>query len=209
MINNSSLRIENLSLQRGDRVLLRGFNLLAQAGEAIELRGANGSGKTTLLRAIAGLHEAKSGKIIFSGNDEFENSDYIGLLSHSDAVKANEMIGLQLDFWANIFGSNKGEIAEIAQKLKISRLLGLMGGSLSAGQKRRVAIARLLLSHRPIWLLDEPAAPLDIDGRDILGAVLNEHIALGGIIIAAVHDALPIKSVRKVQIKAFESGERK
>lgn len=209
MINNASLKIENLTLQRGDRLLLRDFSLSVRAGEVIELRGANGSGKTTLLRAIAGLHSPESGKIIFANENEgeFENSDYIALLSHQDAIKPNESIIRQLEFWAEIFGAPKDKIDETAQKLTIKRLLLLMGGALSAGQKRRVAIARIMLSSRPIWLLDEPAAPLDSDGRKLLGEILQEHIDNSGIIIAAVHDDLPIKNARLVQIDGVIKGQ--
>ena len=200
MINSVSLEIKNLSLQRGDRLLVRNLNLTAKAGEALELRGANGSGKTTILRAIAGLHKPKSGTIGFQGASEFENSDYIGILSHLDAIKPNEKIGRQLEFWAEIFCGSNAQISFIAEKLKIKHLLGLMGSSLSAGQKRRVAIARIILTQRPIWLLDEPAAPLDADGRNILGSILQQHLDGGGIIIAAVHDPLPLKNAKILQI---------
>lgn len=200
MINNAQLNIRDLSLQRGDRLLLEKLDISVSSGEAIEIRGPNGSGKTTLLRAIAGLHSPKSGTINISGGVDLEHSEYIGLLSHLDAIKPNETIEHQLHFWCELFCVSKVKLTTVVQKLKIKHLLGLLGGSLSAGQKRRVAIARIMLSERPIWLLDEPAAPLDDDGRKILGSILQEHLNNGGIIIAAVHDALPIKHSRVLQI---------
>ena len=200
VINNATLEIKNFTLQRGDRLLVRELSLALKSGDVLELRGANGSGKTTLLRAIAGLHQAISGSITFTGNDDFENKDYIGFMGHLDAIKPNETISQQLAFWAKFFGNNTAQISDIAEQLKISRILPLMGISLSAGQRRRVAIARIIIANRPIWLLDEPAAPLDNDGRKVLGEILNTHSKKGGVIIAAVHDALPCMGAKQLHL---------
>ncbi len=185
---SASLEIENLALQRGDRLLVRNLSLALKSGDAIELRGANGTGKTTLLRAVAGYHKPIFGAIKFAGNNEWLNRDYVIYLGHNDAIKANETVKQQLEFWADFFDAPRAKIAEIAERLSINRILPIQGGGLSAGQRRRVAIARLLLAHRPIWLLDEPFAPLDKKGREALGKILDEHRQNGGMIIAAVHD---------------------
>ena len=197
------LKIENLALQRGERLLVRNLSFELNAGDAIELRGANGTGKTTLLRAIAGLHTQKFGKIILSGNDDFENKDYLMFLGHSDAIKSNETIKHQLKFWADFFGATQDIIDKSVARLNIERILPLMGANLSAGQRRRVAIVRLLIAGRPLWLLDEPFAPLDNLGRKILGEILDEHRNSGGMIIAAVHDAPLGRKMNLLDLKEF------
>lgn len=185
---NAKLELKNIALQRGEKLLIKGLSFCIEQGGAIELRGANGIGKTTLLRAIAGLHSPKFGEIIFSGNQDFENSDYLMFLGHLDAIKANESVINQLEFWADFFGAPHENIYLAIRRLRIEHILPLMGANLSAGQKRRVALVRLMIANRPLWLLDEPFAPLDNLGRQILGEILDEHRAQGGMIIAAVHD---------------------
>ncbi len=184
-----TLSTQNLTLQRGHRLLLQDFDLTLSPGDGISLRGANGSGKTTLLRALAGLHEPKAGKV--NGNDPDDGPRQISLLGHLDPIKASEKLAEQLTFWAVLAGANSQQISEIVDQLGLSRQVGLQGGVLSAGQRRRVSLARLLIEDRPIWLLDEPAAPLDSEGRDLLGLVLDQHRAKGGMLVAAVHDDLP------------------
>lgn len=203
MVKDCSIQLENLTLQRGERLLVRDLSFQLNSGDALELRGANGSGKTTILRAIAGLHTPLSGKIILSGIDDALNKDYVSFLGHNDAIKANETVLHQLQFWAQMFDNRTCSITEIAKDLNLQRTLNLMGGVLSAGQKRRFAIARTIISNRPIWLLDEPAAPLDAAGRELLGTILDKHRKSGGIIIAAVHDALPGKGAKCLYIDAI------
>ena len=183
------LSAQNLSLQRGHRLLLQDFNLTLGPGDGLAIRGANGSGKTTLLRALAGLHEPKEGTI--TGNDNDEGPCQISFLGHQDPLKASEKLGDQLTFWAILAGQDTRAINNIAADLGLTRQLGLQGGVLSAGQRRRVSLARLLIEDRPIWLLDEPAAPLDREGRALLGRILDQHRAEGGMFVAAIHDDLP------------------
>ena len=203
----ASLSLKDIALQRGDRLLIKGLSLNLEKGDAIELRGANGTGKTTLLRAIAGLHQQKFGQIVFSGLDDAANNEYVVLMGHLDAIKSNESVLAQLEFWADFFGTPKSEIKTHIKRLEIERLLPLMGGGLSAGQKRRVALVRALISKRPIWLLDEPFAPLDTKGRHILGKILDEHRENGGIIIAAVHDEPPCKPMQKLDLAQYQIRE--
>lgn len=200
---NASLNINNLCLKRGERMLFKGFSLSLGAGEAAELRGSNGIGKTTLLRAIAGLHKPFAGNIKISGNDDFDNKDYLMFLGHLDSVKANDSVISQLNFWAQMFGGDAARIPQIAEHLHIKRILPLMGASLSAGQKKRVAIARLLLANRPIWLLDEPFSPLDDVGREILGNIFDEHRSNGGIIVTAVHDTPKGMPMQRINIQDY------
>jgi heme exporter protein A len=202
-----SLELKNIALQRGDRLLIKGLSLRLNAGEAIELRGANGMGKTTLLRAIAGLHRPQFGEIIFSGKEDCENHEYLMFLGHNDAIKPNESVYNQLVFWAQFFDAPLSRIDDAVTRLGISRLLPLMGGGLSAGQKRRVAIIRLMIAARPLWLLDEPFAPLDEKGRTILGEILNEHRQNNGIIIAAVHDKPKGNEMQLLDLAKFSPRE--
>lgn len=191
---------QNLTLQRGHRLLLQGFDLTLNPGDGISLRGANGSGKTTLLRALAGLHEPKAGKV--SGNDLDDGPNgslcQISFLGHQDPIKAGETLADQLMFWAILAGRRAASINAITTQLGLTRQLYLQGGVLSAGQRRRVSLARLLIEDRPIWLLDEPAAPLDSEGRALLGQVLDGHRAKGGMVVAAVHDELPGSPTRTI-----------
>jgi heme exporter protein A len=185
-----TLSAQALTLQRGQRILLQDFNLTLNAGDGIAVRGANGSGKTTLLRALAGLHEPKAGTI--TGNDPEDGPRQISFLGHQDPIKAGERLRDQLLFWAALSGhANAANIESIATAVGLTRQLDLQGGVLSAGQRRRASLARLLIEDRPIWLLDEPAAPLDPEGRVLLGQVLDQHRAKGGMFVAAVHDELP------------------
>lgn len=204
---SASLSLKDIALQRGERLLIRGLSLSLEKGDGVELRGANGTGKTTLLRCIAGLHQQKFGQVNLSGMDDAANNEYVVLMGHLDAIKSNESVLAQLEFWADFFGTARNEIMAHVKRLEIERLLPLMGGGLSAGQKRRVALVRALISKRPIWLLDEPFAPLDTKGREILGKILDEHRENGGIIIAAVHDNPPCKPMQKLDLAQFQPRE--
>jgi heme exporter protein A len=192
----ASLSAQSLTLQRGPRVLLQDFSLTLNAGDGITIRGANGSGKTTLLRALAGLHEPRTGTI--SGNNHDDGPPQISYLGHQDPIKASEKLRDQLVFWASVAGRESKTLDAIANQLGLTRQLDLQGGVLSAGQRRRASLARLLIEDRPIWLLDEPAAPLDSEGRALLGQVLDSHRAKGGMLIAAVHDELPGSPTRTI-----------
>lgn len=184
-----TLIAQSLTLQRGQRVLLQNFSLTLNAGDGIALRGANGSGKTTLLRALAGLHEPRAGRII--GIDATDSPPQISFLGHQDPIKAGQTLRDQLRFWAQIAGRGEEMTSDVAAQMGLTRQLGLQGGVLSAGQRRRASLARLIIEDRLIWLLDEPAAPLDSEGRQLLGQVLDNHRAKGGMFVAAIHDALP------------------
>jgi heme exporter protein A len=184
-----NLTCDKITLQRGHRILVEDFDLALAGGDGIMLRGPNGSGKTTLLRALAGLHEPRAGTI--SGNSIEDGPPQVSFLGHLDPIKASQKLGDQLMFWAHVCGRDSKTIDFIVSQMGLSRQMGLQGGVLSAGQRRRASLARLLLEDRLIWLLDEPAAPLDADGRALLGEVLNAHRAKGGMFIAAVHDDLP------------------
>jgi heme exporter protein A len=192
-----ALRLTDLALARGERRLLSGFTHTLSAGEAIALTGPNGAGKTTLLRAIAGLVQPLSGAVTFEGARgplEADDARRFGchLLGHQDGLKSGRSAGEELDFQVRWTGGTVEAAQAAAARLGLTRLLGLPVRALSAGQRRRLALARLAASPRPLWLLDEPLAPLDAAHRSLFGELMGEHLAGGGLILAAVHDPLPI-----------------
>jgi heme exporter protein A len=193
----TGLAIDGLALQRGERRLLSAFAVALQAGEAAALVGANGAGKTTLLRAVAGLIRPAAGTIVFSGPGgplEADEARRFGchLMGHQDGLKSGRAAGEELDFQVLWSGGSQAAGRAAAARLGLARQLVLPVRALSAGQRRRLALARLIASPRALWLLDEPLAPLDAASRALMGAVMAEHLAAGGLILAAVHDPLPI-----------------
>jgi heme exporter protein A len=202
----TALTIEDLTVQRGERVLFKGLDLGVTAGEAVALVGANGAGKTSLLRAVAGLIRPVAGRIVFSapsGDLEPDEARGFGchLLGHQDGLKGARSAREELVFQAQWTGGEAGAALRAADRLGLARLLDLPVRVLSAGQRRRLALARLVAARRPLWLLDEPLAPLDGRARALFGEVMAEHVAGGGLILAAVHDPLPI-SARVAEIGA-------
>ena len=180
-----AISIESLSVSRGGINLLKGVDIELENGQAGILRGPNGVGKTTLLRALAGLQPVESGSIRCS----LENICYSG---HSDGVKPTLTVQENLEFWANIFGSHS--ISEVAEKFMIIDLLNTKVGNLSAGQKRRVGLARLGLTGRQVWLLDEPTVSLDETSVKIFGAIIKDHLSEDGCALIATHIDLGLEN---------------
>ena len=194
----STLSIADLTLQRGERVLFRGLSLVVQAGEAVSLTGANGAGKTSLLRTIAGFIRPEAGLVMFhDADDETIEADLaraheVHLIGHLDGLKGQRTARDELKFQSQWLGHSHNGIDEAIQTLGLKPLLDLEVRKLSAGQRRRLALARLIGSPRALWLLDEPLSPLDAKWREAVGAMMARHLAGGGLIVAAVHDPLPI-----------------
>jgi heme exporter protein A len=202
----SSLSVDDLCLARGERVLFEGLSFQVAAGEILALTGANGAGKTSLLRALAGLIRPRTGVIRFEGPQgplEAETARGLGLhlLGHADGLKPNRTAGEELTFQAIWTGGDAASAHEAARSLELEPLLALEVRKLSAGQRRRLSLARLLAAPRPLWLLDEPLAPLDQARRARTGELMAAHLAGGGLIVAAVHDPLPIPA-RALEIGA-------
>ena len=202
----TALKIDDLALQRGERVLFRHFSLMIAAGEAVALVGANGAGKTSLLRAVAGFIRPLAGKLTFEGAAgplPAEDARRAGchLIGHQDGLKSGRRAGEELIFQARWSGGGTASALAAADRLGLTRLLDLEVRVLSAGQRRRLALARLVASPRALWLLDEPLAPLDTASRILFGTLMSEHLGGGGLILAAVHDPLPIP-VRTAEIAA-------
>lgn len=201
-----ALEAEGLALARGDRVLFTDVAFRVARGEALALTGRNGAGKTSLLRAVAGFIRPLAGTVRFFGPagetpPEDARARDIHLLGHLDGLKPGRTAGDELAFQVRWTGGARDAAEAAARRLGIAGLLELEVRKLSAGQRRRLALARLVGARRPLWLLDEPLAPLDSAQRAAFGAIMSEHLAAGGLIIAAVHDPLPV-AARPFEIAA-------
>jgi len=178
---------------RGGRELFAGLDFEASAGEALAIVGPNGAGKTSLLRQIAGLLAVDTGDITLDGGDAeltlIEQAHYLG---HRDAMKAALTVTENLTFWADFLGGEATDPATCIAAVGLSHAAALPAGFLSAGQRRRLSIARLLAVHRPIWLLDEPTAALDLSSQRMFAGLLTNHLNHGGMIIAATHAPLGV-----------------
>jgi len=189
------LAVEDVTGLRGGRVLFRNLSFRVGAGSALSLEGANGTGKTSLLRMLAGLLAPASGAIRFGQVSEAEErGKFVGWLGHHDALKAQMTVAETLAFFARLHGG--GETGPAMEAAGLSRLAGLPGQYLSAGQKKRVALARLKLSGRPLWLMDEPLASLDGAGKALAAALVRDHCAGGGIAVIATHEPLGLECER-------------
>jgi len=187
------IAVQALTLSRGERVLFRDLSFSAGSGEVLALTGANGAGKTSLLRALAGFLRPDAGTIAFADVEADEaRTKHLHWLGHLDGLKGAGRARDELTFQARWFGADADGIAAAIDVLALEPLLDLEVRKLSAGQRRRLAFARLIAVQRPIWLLDEPLSPLDARWRAGLGVLMKAHVDRGGTIIAAVHDPLPL-----------------
>jgi len=189
--------VEGLALRRGERLLFERLSFTLESGEAAALTGANGAGKTSLLRAVAGFIRPEAGAVAF--RDEagpLEAADAraadVHFLGHQDALKTSRTAREELVFQVRWTGGDRAAALAAAETLHLTRLLDLEVRKLSAGQRRRLALARVIASRRALWLLDEPLAPLDAAHRALAGELMRKHLAAGGLIVAAIHDPLPI-----------------
>lgn len=189
-----AVEVSGLEIRRGERCLFRDLRFRLEAGSALALTGANGSGKTSLLRALAGLLRPSAGSIVFEGAPDAETAraEQLHLLGHADGLKGGRTALEELRFQAEWLGGDDGGVARAIEILALKPLLDLEVRRLSAGQRRRLALARLVSAPRDLWLLDEPMAPLDTARRALLARMMSDHLAVGGMIVAAVHDPLPI-----------------
>lgn len=191
------VRADALAIQRGARLLFMDLSFAAQSGDYLEIRGANGAGKTSLLRAIAGFLRPAAGRISFENAEEPALAlHYVG---HLNGLKGGVSPRAHMRYWAGLF-EGAGAIEAAAATLGVTSLLDLPARVLSQGQQRRVALTRLLIAPRPIWLLDEPAAALDTAGRTSVADLVTSHCGRGGVVLAAVHEPLGPTPMRSVVI---------
>lgn len=193
------LEAKNLSCERGGRMVFQNLSFGIAAGEFAELRGPNGSGKSSLLRLLAGLNVPESGNLTFEGGKEeatiAEQAHYIG---HLEANKPALTVQENLNFWSELFGA--GINPKATSFFNLDGLADDQALLLSAGQKRRLALTRLVLAHRPIWLLDEPSVGLDSASLILLQNQIKNHVGTGGIVIAATHTDLGIDASRHINL---------
>jgi len=200
------MRLEGSGLAciRGGRQVFAGLGFSIGAGEALLITGRNGAGKSTLLRIIAGLVRLTGGRLTLSGGDpESTVAEQAHYLGHLDALKPSLTVGENLRFWAQYLGNTRptGDSIDAALvAVGLGTLAELPAAYLSAGQRRRLSIARLLAVKRPIWLLDEPAAALDREAQDTLADLMRGHLTGGGLIAAATHGPIGLDGVRELRL---------
>lgn len=191
------LETRDLAVARGGLRVLEGLSLGVEAGQALVLRGANGIGKTTLLRTLAGLQPPASGEVL--GTD-------IAYSGHADGLKGALTVTENLEFWAAINGMDG--VPRAMEAMNLVALSRRRAADLSAGQKRRLGLARLLVSGRSVWLLDEPTVSLDVASVALFGAVLRGHLADGGAAVMATHIDLGLPEAMELDLTPFRALDR-
>lgn len=204
----SRLIADAITISRGERRLIAGLSFAVAGGEALVLTGPNGVGKTSLLRCIAGLLPQDAGSVHLEGGDaDHPVGEQCHLIGHANATKAGLSVRENLDFWARFLGLTDQSIIESAlDRLGLDALSHVPAAYLSAGQRRRLGLARLLAAPRPLWLLDEPTVSLDEHARRVLAAMMREHLEAGGMIIAATHLPLGLDNARTLDLGALASA---
>lgn len=190
-----SLTAEKLACMRGERLLFDDVSFRVSAGQALAVEGANGAGKTSLLRLLAGFLTPHAGRLLVhtdsgQGEDPEQRQRLVGWLGHLDGLKPQMTVLEQLRFYAGLYKVHTVDFAQLLAQVGLARQSELFCRYLSAGQRRRLALARLQVSQRPLWLLDEPFAALDTAGQALVAHMMARHCSEGGIVIAATHDPL-------------------
>jgi heme exporter protein A len=194
------LEASGLACVRGGREVFAGIGFSVGAGEALLVTGRNGAGKSSLLRVVAGLVRVAAGRLALLDADPDqtipEQAHYLG---HQDALKPSLTIIENLSFWGRYLGGAEPVESTLAA-VGLSALAGLPAAYLSAGQRRRLSIARLLTARRPLWLLDEPTTALDREAQDTLAGLMRQHLAGGGIIVAAAHGPIGLDGAKELRL---------
>jgi heme exporter protein A len=202
-----TLKVDGLAAERAGRPVLAGLSFTARAGEAVVVTGRNGAGKSTLLRVLAGLLLPTVGRVALDppdvGDPDTPVAERAHYLGHLDALKPALTPLDHLGFAAALLGRGLAPASprEALERLALSHVADLPCGYLSAGQRRRVALARLLVARRPLWLLDEPATALDAAAQAVLAEVMREHLAGGGLVVAATHGPLGLEGLREIRLE--------
>lgn len=195
---------EDLIIERGGRLVIDGLSFAVSAGETLVLAGANGAGKTTLLRTLAGYIRPSAGAVRCDGGDgELTIAEQAHVIGHANAVKSSLTVFENAAFWSEFLGSaneTDGHIEGALRHFGLDDLAEFPAAYLSAGQRRRLGLARLLLAKRPLWLLDEPTVSLDVASTERLVSAVNEHTRTGGLAIVATHLPLALERARTLEL---------
>ena len=195
------LTAAELSCHRGGRDVFAGLSFTVGSGEALTVTGRNGAGKSSLLRTIIGLVRPAGGTLTLAGGDpELSIAEQAHYLGHLDALKPSLTVVENLRFWSAFLGAPDADIDDSLIVMDLNHLAGLPAAYLSAGQRRRLAIARLVAVKRPIWLLDEPASTLDSAAQERLAELMRTHLAAGGIIVAATHGPIGLEKTHELRL---------
>jgi heme exporter protein A len=198
-----TLRAEALSCVRGERLIFAGLEFALGPGEALALRGPNGAGKSSLLRLLATLLKPAAGRLAWEGADVWEDVETyrrrLAYVGHLDALKANLTVAENLRFWARL-ASGRSVVTPALDVLGIAPLADVPARLLSAGQRRRAALARLEVSAAELWLLDEPDASLDDDGLERLSGMIDRQLTRGGRVVVATHHDLGESAAKIVRL---------
>jgi heme exporter protein A len=192
---------EKLSARRGGRILFAALSFSVEAGSALLVTGPNGAGKTTLLRTLAGFLPPETGRILLEGGGAeasvAEQCHYVG---HANAVKPSLTVAENAAFWSGFLGGAPDRLDGALAAFGLEALRDIPAGYLSAGQRRRAGLMRLLLAERPLWLLDEPTTSLDAAAQELLAGAVNRHLAGGGLAVAATHMALGFEPAQQLNL---------
>ena len=206
----TELAVSKLAARRGEDRLFSGVNFALAGGEALVLTGRNGTGKSTLIRVVAGLLPADEGHVkVIAGETPIPRAaEAMHYLGHRNAMKREMTVEENLVFWKGFMGDFEGgrglSPEDAADRLGLAAILHLPFGYLSAGQQRRMAMAKLLVAWRPVWLLDEPTAALDRQSDQLFAGIMKDHLAGGGIIVAATHQELGLEDAKRLEMTGFE-----
>lgn len=197
------LKGDNLACLRGGREVFAGLSFSLSGGEALLVTGRNGAGKSSLLRVIAGLVHLSRGRLALDGGDtEAAIAEQVHYLGHQDAVKPSLTVRENLQFWSEFLEAGIATVAPALDAVELGPLADLPAAYLSAGQRRRLSIARLAAVQRPIWLLDEPTSALDAPSQARLAGLMRGHLAGGGMIVAAAHGPIGLERARELKMGA-------
>lgn len=203
-----NLFARDIALTRGGLDVFTGLSLEAGAGEAVLVRGPNGAGKSSLLLALGGHLPLKAGIIQWVGVDEdSQPGSHIHFVGHLPAVQRGLTVEENLAFWTCVYGGDEGRVGLALEAAGLAKIASLSAGVLSAGQTRRLALARLVAVPRPVWLLDEPTSALDAQGAGWVAALLTAHLDAGGLALAATHLDIGIEGDGRVKTLTLGGGQ--
>ena len=191
-----------LTCRRGERPVFDRLSFAVSSGESLLLTGPNGAGKTSLLRIIAGLLRPVAGRLSLDGGGDLEIGQQAHFVGHLDAVKTPLSVQENLAFWSRFLGgAGAAAVARAMEAFDLAHLADIPAGMLSAGQRRRLGLARLFTAPRPLWLLDEPSVSLDAASRALLAGHMRGHIAAGGILVASTHGDLGVSFTHELALE--------